>query len=282
MSTEQNQAGQDQKDNLTASLTDKSAVGVVVVKEGEQAEGNAAAAEGAADTGNKADGQGEVVQKPAENTQTTKAGQAAQNKQAQQAKLAQEQETARAKETVVVKTTERLAGGVKVTDSTAEVPTTFRDSAAWKKAVEVGNAGSKSSLGLISAYIDNMKPGKGQTPVSLARNQATFHNALQTILVTEKQNFSAVWTGVIEAVRQNLDTVFGLQYCQRGIDSAPDNILDENAIRSLVALIQLLRITAKIGARSPMLKRNIDLEKLKVTLRNVNARENIDRFYSEE
>jgi hypothetical protein len=270
MSTQDNQAGQEdgQKDNLTSAITEKGTAGVTVVVPpvaDQSSETQAAAAAPAT---------------PAATQQTTKVGKNQQNA------LKAQQDAVKARQnqgvTLVKATTTQLPGGAVVRESTAEQVTTYAESAAWKKAVEVASPSAKSALGQIAGYIDAMAPNKSQVPSGLWRQQSIFYNALMTILIQERDHFAEVWAGVVAAVRANLKGCFAIQYCQRGIDSAPDQILDPAAIRVLTRLIQLLRVDAQTGGNQTLLRKNVDIAKAIEPIVNKGAREKLTRYYSAE
>lgn len=231
--------------------------------------------------GQQPEGSTETTKVTPDTTATTKAGQEAKDQQAQRDANAAAAKPA-AVETPIVKTSvTKSDSGITMRESKAEVPSTLVDHPAYKEAYKLAKPATKAALGAFLGYLDAMQPAKSQTPITLARHQATFYNTLMSVLIGEDENFATIWKAIVTGVRQNRNTVFALTMCQRGLDSAPSSVLDDNAVHVLARLIQLLRVEAVVG-NNAQLHKQIRVSDVTRVLVNMRARDNLTRYYSNQ
>lgn len=147
------------------------------------------------------------------------------------------------------------------------------------KAYEVAKMQTKPALIAIEEYVVDMHPAKAQTAKSIENNQLKLLNALLTIMIAEDTNFNTVFKAVIALAKAHRNTTFSPTMRNRGLNSIELTTIDNNNMRFLTRIVDVLHVTAGVRDVSQV-KGLIDMNKLLSSIANVKAKNNLTAFYS--
>lgn len=147
------------------------------------------------------------------------------------------------------------------------------------KAYEVAKMQSAAALNTIVKYMDAMAPAQPQTAESIRDWQVNFMNSMFTIAIAEDVNFPTVYRAVIALVKKNRDTVFSPTLRNRGLGTMSTGVIDDDKMRFLTRLIDLLYVTSGV-ANISQVKGQVDMNKFLSAVSNIRAKNNFTAFYS--